>query len=135
MDRQISAFELGVNAIDREHHQLMTLIAKFLDYVHAQASAEMALAVLRDALALANDHIEHEEVLMAETDYPAIDEHKLQHRTARLHYTTLMSDTTAILALDQSVVDHVDTIRQMIAHHIAGPDRSFAEYLNARGIH
>lgn len=134
MDRPIDA-ELGVNATDGEHRRLMELLAKFLDYVRAEASADLALATLHEALALGNDHMEHEESLMMAAGYPATAEHKLQHRTARLHYTTLMSDTQAIESFAPSLIEHVAAIQHLLQRHIQGPDRDLADYLKTQGMH
>ncbi|GAA0575737.1 bacteriohemerythrin [Rhizomicrobium electricum] len=134
MDQASDTLALGVNAIDREHHALMSLIAKFIAYLKAEADAEVALAALREAIMAGNAHMEHEEELMAQSDYPGAEEHKLHHRTARLNYTTLMSDVFAFQAHDPALLEQSARIEAMLQHHISGPDRQFAEYLKARGV-
>ncbi len=134
MDRQTDMLTLGVNAIDREHQALLVLLSKFVAYLKAEADAEVALAVLREAMAAGNAHMEHEEELMAEAGYPGVEDHKRFHRTARLTYTTLMSDLLAFQTHDPALLEQSDRIEQLLLQHIAGPDREFAEYLKARGM-
>jgi hemerythrin-like metal-binding protein len=134
MDRQADTLTLGVTAIDREHHALLVLLSKFVAYLKAQADAEVAFAVLREALTAGNAHMEHEEELMVEAGYPDIEEHKRFHRTARLTYTTLLSDLLALQAHDPVLLEQTAQIEQLMRQHISGPDRQFAEYLKARGL-
>jgi hemerythrin-like metal-binding protein len=134
MDRQSQVLELGVNAIDDEHRQVMMLFSKFTECVRIEASAEKAFAVLREALTFGNIHMQHEEELMAKAGYPAIEDHKIHHRAARLRYTTLMSDTYAIQALEPAIIEHLEEIQQLVRQHIDGPDRKLAEYLKSCGV-
>jgi hemerythrin len=134
MDRQADTPTLGVTAIDREHHALLSLLAKFVAFLKAEVDAEIALAVLREAMTAGNAHMEHEEELMAEAGYPKVEEHKRSHRTARLTYTTLMSDILAFRAHDPALLEQSAQIEKLLLQHIGGPDRDFAEYLKARGV-
>jgi hemerythrin len=135
MDRQADALTLGVDAIDREHFAVMELLARFIECLKTGADAETALEVLNDAIMVGNAHMEHEEQLMVDSGYPATEEHKRLHRTARLTYTTLMSDTFAFRARDPSLLERFAAVESLLRQHFGGPDRHFAEYLKARGMH
>jgi hemerythrin-like metal-binding protein len=135
MDRHDDALVLGVEAIDREHIAVLDLLAKFIACVKAKADAEEALDVLSEAIKAGNAHMEHEEHMMDEAGYPGVEEHKRLHRTARLTYTTLMSDTFAFRAHDPALLEQFAAVERLLCHHFSGPDRQFAEYLITRGIH
>lgn len=134
MDGQANTLTLGVTAIDREHQALLVLLSKFVDYLKAEADAEIALTLLRETIDAGNAHMEHEEELMTEAGYPGVEEHKRFHRTARLTYTTLMSDVFAFQAHDPALLEQSAHIEKLLLQHFSGPDRHFAEFLKARGM-
>lgn len=132
MECRHDALTLGVEEIDSEHRQLTSLLAEFVECLHTNATNEQTLAVLQKAIAFANSHIASEDALMDRTAYPSAEEHKLQHRNTRLQCTTLMSNTSAILAHDPEALRHFDTVRRLVFAHIDGPDRELAAYLKSR---
>jgi hemerythrin len=136
MDRYGDALVLGVESIDDEHRHLTQLFDEFVTCLKEEGLSERARTIVEAALAAANAHFEHEEALMAETDYPGTAEEKFQHRMLRLHLTTLVGDVlnTGTGSCDPVTMDNLDTMRRLFTEHIQGPDRDFANFLRAIGI-
>ena len=135
MDHYGDALALGVEAMDSEHHRLAMLFKEFAAAIQEEGSSERACTIMQEALALANEHFEHEEELMAATAYPAAEEEKFHHRNLRLQITTLVGDTLSMPACNQVVLENLVVIERLLVDHINGPDRDLAVYLNAHGIH
>ena len=134
MDRYGDALALGVESMDSEHRCLAALFDEFKAAMNEEDSLERAQEIVEKALALANEHFEHEEDLMVRTAYPAIEEEKFHHRNLRLQFTTLVGDALNNGASDPVTQEHVALMQQLLTEHIAGPDRDLANYLIAHGI-
>ncbi|MDR3527515.1 MAG: hemerythrin domain-containing protein [Rhizomicrobium sp.] len=121
---------LGVALMDREHRALVALFDAFERCFGDDSQLEEAERLAGEALSLANDHFEHEEALMAESQYPGIAEHKFHHRNLRLQFTTLVDDTIAnIRRHDPVTLEHLDVMRRLLQEHILGPDTVLAAHL------
>ena len=134
MDRYGDALALGVESMDNEHRCLAALFVEFAAAMKEEDAHERAQEIVEKALALANEHFEHEEELMVRTAYPAIEEEKFHHRNLRLQLTTLVGDALNNGVNDPVTLEHIDIMQHLLIEHIAGPDRDLANYLIAHGI-
>jgi len=135
MDRYDDALALGVEAMDSEHRRLAALFEQFSTCFREEGSLEHAQSLVQQALSLANEHFEHEEALMVQYAYPAIEDEKRNHRALRLRITTLASTTMAMPAKDQVTLENLADMERQLYEHITGPDRELANYLIAHGVH
>jgi len=72
-------YEIGVPQIDAEHHHLVDLINAFHEtYLRGESSEEIP-RLLNQLVAYAEEHFQHEELLMSASDYPRLDEQRAQH--------------------------------------------------------
>jgi hemerythrin-like metal-binding protein len=130
MSHNFTAISLGVALMDREHRGLVALFDAFEQCFAGDSQLEEAERLAGEALILANDHFEHEEALMAESQYPGIAEHKFHHRNLRLQFTTLVDDTIAnIRRHDPVTFEHLDVMRRLLHEHIMGPDAALAAHV------
>lgn len=131
MSREIA---LGVASIDAQHQELVDLFDQFEHGIKSDATLAEVQRVVERALACANAHFEHEEELMARTNYPKAEEHKFEHRYLRIQFTTLVGSAMAILTHDPVAREQLDIMRGLLLDHITGPDRELATHLKAAGI-
>jgi hemerythrin len=134
MDRNGDGLALGVESMDTEHRRLAALFEEFADCITGNAPPERTQQIVQDALALANEHFEHEEELAVRAGYPKLDEEQFHHRNMRMQFTTLVGDTLCNPANDPMTLDNLATMQKILYEHITGPDRELAEYLKQRGI-
>ena len=134
MDRYGDTLVLGVESMDNEHRCLAALFDEFATAMNEEDALERAKAIVEKALALANEHFEHEEELMVRAAYPAIEEEKFHHRNLRLQFTTLVGDALNNGVSDPVSLEHVAVMQRLLTEHIMGPDRDLANYLIAHGI-
>jgi hemerythrin len=120
--------------MDNEHRRLAVLFDEFKAAMNEEDSLERAQAIVEEALALTNEHFEHEEELMVRTAYPAIEEEKFHHRNLRLQFTTLVGDALSNGASDPVTLENHTVLQHLLIEHIIGPDRELANYLIARGL-
>ena len=134
MDRYGDVLTLGVASMDNEHRCLAALFVEFADAMKEEDARERAQEIVEKALALTNEHFEHEEELMVQTAYPAIEDEKFHHRNLRLKLTTLVGDALNNGVNDPVTMQNLGVMQQLLFEHIDGPDRELANYLIARGL-
>ena len=134
MDRHGDTLVLGVQSMDEEHQHLTALFDEFVTCLKDEGFGPRARELVEQALVVTNAHFEHEEVLMAQNNYPGIEEEKFQHRLMRLHLTTLVGDVLNAGSCDPVTMHNIDTMRRLFTDHISGPDRELADFLIANGI-
>ncbi|HSL57062.1 MAG TPA: bacteriohemerythrin [Acidimicrobiales bacterium] len=121
------ALALGVETMDREHHELVVLLGRVARAI-ADDDASSALAAL-DALA---DHtVEHfasEEALMEEAAYPAISGHRVEHRRLLASVGRYRDDLAAGVGPSPALL--VVLLSEWLGNHISGADRVFADFLH-----
>jgi len=125
---------LGIASIDSQHRELAGLFDEFDRCIKTDAPLQEVQALVKRALAKANAHFEHEEALIAATNYPKAEEHKFLHRHLRTEFTTLVGDAMAIKAHDPVALQQLNVMRAMLMEHIGGPDAELAEHLKQAGI-
>ena len=125
---------LGVESIDAQHQELVDLFDQFAHCIKTDASMEMVQGIVERAIACANAHFEHEEELIAHTNYPHAEDHKFRHRHMRMEIAALAGDVMAINAHDLVNLQNLDDIQSLLMDHINGPDRQLVTYLKAAGI-
>lgn len=135
MDRHGDTLVLDVAQIDCEHRKLADLFEQFAEAIKDRRSPDRAQTIVREALAVANEHFEHEEALMEQTNYPEIEDERFHHRNLRLQMTTLVSDALSMAGGGQIVLDSLARMQRLLVEHISGPDRDLANYLHARNMH
>jgi hemerythrin-like metal-binding protein len=136
MDRYGDSLALGVRSMDDEHRHLIQLFEDFVACIKEDGLNARAREIVEEALSATNDHFDHEEKLMAETDYPGLDEEQRQHRMLRLHLTTLVGDVlhSGTGKTDPVTLENLDKMYRLFTDHIDGPDRDLANFLLANGI-
>lgn len=121
--------EVGIATIDDEHRKLVSLFDAFARCIKEGAPVEDAYDIVREAIAVANAHFEHEERLIAETRYPNAEDHKFRHRHLRMQLTTLVGHTVGIAVHDHVTEERLFEMRRLLEEHIEGPDRDLADHL------
>ncbi|GAA0575743.1 bacteriohemerythrin [Rhizomicrobium electricum] len=134
MDRYDDALALGVESMDSEHRRLAALFDQFVACMKDDGAQGQVRAIVEEALALTNEHFDHEEQLMAETAYPGVDEEKRQHRMLRLKLTTIAGEILNTGVCDQITIANIGEMQKLLYDHMIGPDRDLANYLIAHGI-
>lgn len=74
-----SKFEIGVRQIDEEHKHLALLVNDFYDLHRSRATSGNLFTLFNELVRYVETHFQHEEELMASSDYPMLLEHKAMH--------------------------------------------------------
>jgi hemerythrin-like metal-binding protein len=120
-------WETGEPAIDQQHRQLLDQLGRLMvALAEGREGAETERALLLMGVYI-DQHFKDEETLMARSQYPGLEHHRLIHEDLRDQVRVLMDfyvhDPRAIPA---SVMDFLLT---WLKDHLAGEDRLLAEHL------
>jgi hemerythrin len=122
-----SAFQLGQDALDREHQgQIDLLLAIETELGGAGDTARLA-ALLDQLIEYTNIHFMSEQVEMRQQVYPGLPAHEAEHdqlmEQMRDFQQRIASGERTLTAAD------ISTLRDWVLRHIRSKDAAFAEYL------
>lgn len=125
---------LGIASIDIQHQDLLDFLNAFDAGIRASAPLDEMQGIVERALACANAHFDHEEDLMARTNFPQMKDHKFLHRHMRMEFETLANNVMDMQLRDAVTLEQLGQMRAMLMEHITGPDRDLATFLKSAGI-
>jgi hemerythrin len=123
---------VGVKAIDIEHHQLALILGRLLRGLTGACNVDLAknLEALAEKTA---SHFSQEEHLLRLTDFPQSGAHEREHVGFLKRIFEIQAGFHAghAGALTASAVEE---LRDWLEQHIKNSDKAFSSYLNLRGI-
>ncbi len=126
-----SDYSVNVSSLDKEHKKLFKLtdeLARSIDDVEGEALAH----TIYELVAYASVHFADEEHLLETNEYPALEQHKEEHKKFKARIRSFIfkfSDNNEALAKEV-----LDFLRGWLVGHIMGEDKKYGPYLNERGI-
>jgi hemerythrin-like metal-binding protein len=121
-------YEVGVAAIDGQHREMLEIVNRLLEGLHAGRDLDELVETLRELVRCTEHNIATEERLMQEHGL-ATGHHRDEHR--RL----LESIRHFNLRLDPGgLAESARWLREWLLGHIDEDDRPFAELLRTRGV-
>jgi len=121
----LKKFDIGVAAIDSEHHNLLACINKL---ILAQGMDESMLDRLSDeVVSYAEFHILSEENLMALTGYPGLDKHHQAHQKLLKELKVFHQK---FAANKEHLKEFVTFLAKWLIEHSQSVDREFGDYLD-----
>ena len=125
-------YSVGVETLDNQHQAML----RILNELHAASlrgkAQEVAGPLLRQLVALANEHFSTEERLMESTGFPGLAEHRAKHREmagkiADLAFRHEKGDTTVYVPL-------LHLVRDYQTKHMQNEDQDYARWQRTRGV-
>ncbi|ERP31154.1 bacteriohemerythrin [Chitinivibrio alkaliphilus] len=127
-----STYSVGVAVLDQQHQRIINVINTLLTS-SVDVSSEEISDTLDTMTRYAEEHFSYEERLLAENNYPGIEEQKEEHRKF-IHKTVQFCMKTMVHK--GSVPNEVRTYLTLWwNHHIRSSDMAYKEFLNNRGIY
>ena len=125
-------YEIGIEAIDRDHKQLLALINHVLAAQLCRTGATFERQALDELVAYTERHFKLEESLMEEYDYPDYEGHKAQHdqMVDQVRRFVQRYDEKGSAALGE--VAHY--LKLWLLQHINATDRKYAPFFKERGL-
>gem|GEM_PF-186397 len=120
-------FSVGIDAIDRQHKHMLSLINKIDEVIQEGGTYEQFAPVLNDLIDYTDRHFAHEERLLDDNHCPDIGRHKRSH--VRLREELLRWREKVAEAGAEDMREHMLFLRIWFPGHILNVDKSDADYL------
>lgn len=121
---------VGSAQMDRQHRELIAIIARYHDAMSADAPRSKLIEIFENVIDYAREHFHDEENLMAQRDYPALDQHRDSHTRLVARVTELLFE---LRANDRGAAQRIDDfLFGWLARHICEVDRQYRPYMLAR---
>ena len=124
-------YETGIVAMDDEHRGLIREINRLYEAVRDKRGEEVLDDILTMLEGYTREHFRHEETLMAEYHYPALDEHRRVHQELVAAVHRLKED--AQTDKENLARELLQLLRNWLLGHIVNVDKKYGAYLESRG--
>lgn len=127
-----SKYSVGVGVLDEQHKRLVMMINRLIDYQNAATGSEAISELISEMIKYAQEHFRYEEDLMAESEFPLLNQHKQSHRKFRKK----ISDLCIAVPLGVSCVPQVmlDFLSKWLLNHILHEDMSYKSFFEEREV-
>jgi hemerythrin-like metal-binding protein len=112
---------------------MFALINRLHEGVLAGTDSSTLVGIFTQLIQETKAHLEHEERLLAKTDFPGIAEHHKGH-DAIIGKGLMLQARFMSGSKEPFTMKTVDQIREWLGDHVVESDRLYAEHLNAHGI-
>lgn len=127
------AYRVGVDSLDRQHQQLFSLMNEVYRELKEGASSEQIKGSLDELLVAAQNHLQHEEMLMDRANYEDARQHKDIHAKLMIDMRRL-GEHYQNTGTDQALLELVLFLKQWLISHIFKTDKLYSESMQDAGI-
>jgi hemerythrin len=122
--------DTGIPEIDRQHRELVRLLAELFAAMQEGAGQRVVERTLASLSDYALTHFAAEEQLMCEHAYPKADQHRAEHAMFTRKIDELTGHAGSRSALSIQVILF---LRNWLTDHIASVDQELGDFLRTRG--
>lgn len=123
---------VGVKTIDRQHQTLIDMINRIITDTDLTVRSEKMTEILTEMTRYAVEYFQSEEGLLAEFEYPHLEEHKAQHREFRKKTMALCNATAAgVEAVPQILINF---LREWLRSHVLEEDMKYKDFFMECGV-
>ena len=124
-------YETGIVAFDNEHKALVAEINKLYEAIRDKRGEEVLGEILVMLEAYTVEHFQHEEKLMAEYQFPGLEEHQRVHKELIDAVQDLKKRVTS--GTEELAQELLKFLKVWVLEHIVNVDKKYAAFLESRG--
>ena len=126
-------YSVKVSSCDAEHQKLFDLINKLHDAMKAGQGRTVLTDIVRELEKYTQTHFLAEEALLQKTNYPRLNEQRLQHQKFVAEVRKFRDNLQKGVGGDSIAV--LTFLKDWLSKHIKQTDMMYAQHLNSAGIH
>jgi len=123
---------IGVEAVDKQHQELVRILNEFLDACTKQKGREKVEETLEFLISYTVKHFHDEEELMKGSQYPVYAAHKREHDQFVKDVGDIQQQLKEKGASVLTTIKLNRTLVDWLLNHIQKNDQEFGDYLHAR---
>jgi hemerythrin len=127
------SYSVKVDSCDSEHQKLFSLINKLHDAMKSGQGRMVLADIVGELEKYTQTHFLAEEALLQRTQYPRLNDQRIQHQKFVAQVKQFRENLEKGLAGDSIAV--LTFLKDWLAKHIRQTDKLYSEHLNAHGIH
>jgi hemerythrin-like metal-binding protein len=122
-----SSYSVGCDAMDQEHKRMVEIINNLYGAMRQGKGNEVIGSILDGLVEYTKTHFSHEERLMKDAGYPALEEHKREHNSLTEQVMAILdkSRSNGVLSLDV-----MSFVKEWLVNHIQGSDKLYGRHVN-----
>lgn len=124
---------VGIALIDEQHRQIIEMVNQIANAVAAETKGDTLKEMLEDMLLFACEHFAVEERLMAEHDYPDMENHIQEHLRMYQQLSNLVKTVLRTTGRDKAALVSA-YLSDWAERHILQADRELGGFLIAQGL-
>ena len=124
-------YETGIVTLDNEHRGLIQEINRLYEAVRDKRGEEVLGEILNTLVDYTVDHFQHEEKLMAEYQFPGLEEHQKIHQELIATVGELKERATS--GTEDLAKELLTFLRVWVLEHILKVDKEYGAFLESRG--
>ena len=125
-----NSFSVGITDIDEQHKKLIELINISHDAMMCGKEDNVMESVLSNLAEYTVYHFTFEEDLMAETGYPQLEQHKIEHEKLKSKLSEIKAENS--MSLISSNMRVMAFLQDWLIAHIMASDMHLGEYLSLK---
>jgi hemerythrin len=125
-------YSVEIASIDEDHKGLLSLINMLFDAMSHGMAKEILSETLSKLIAYTKIHFKREEIYLSTTNYPYLQEHKMQHEFFIEKINDLKKEFDN--GSQQISVDLIKFLTDWLINHILVSDKKFMSHLKKYGI-
>jgi hemerythrin len=123
-------FSVGVRSLDRQHRSIFAALGKLLAESDAGVRSEIVSETLNMLTRYASEHFREEERLMEQAHYPAVEEHKAEHRKFQEKIVECcLATSIGVSSIPRQLIQF---LLDWITDHILNEDMKYKPFLAGR---
>ncbi|HEX6504411.1 MAG TPA: bacteriohemerythrin [Terriglobales bacterium] len=126
-------YSVKVQSCDSEHQKLFSLINKLHDAMKSGQGRTVLAEIVRELEKYTQTHFLAEEALLQKTQYPRLNDQRLQHQKFVGEVKKFRENLDKGVAGDSISV--LTFLKDWLSKHIKQTDTLYSEHLNSHGIH
>ncbi|MCF6178089.1 MAG: bacteriohemerythrin [Geopsychrobacter sp.] len=125
-------YATGIEQCDEEHRDLVIRINSLYEAIRNKDAVEKLPRIIDDLVKYTLAHFVHEEELMAQHEYPELNEHQQKHADLK----TRVEEFKAQLETgdEQLPLKLFNFLRAWLLEHIVEVDQRYASFLKGKGV-
>lgn len=124
--------ELGIDFMDSEHKELIEEIDEVLETVDFKVPTDEGIERFYLLECMILIHFDHEELLMRQCEYPAIEEHLESHNRI-VDKMNRFKEVFYTRGLDETTLERIQTeVRYVFKNHLLEEDRQLEVFVHSR---
>ena len=120
-------FSVGCEALDEQHKKIVELINILIVHHNASVHSETIAYVINELMLYSLHHLEYEEILLKELQYPEFSQHKEDHS----NYKGKVGDIVLKVSKDnkETPVELLEFLQEWWSNHILKEDMAYKPFL------